>query len=174
MKSDNILIRLKQTGESNQCGSGKNPIDVYLIDFGNAILNMNRRNSRGEAILHQSQFRVKKYFMLYRAPEITCQFEQAPMPQMLTWYLGVIAFEMCTNGAQIHLAPTVNVCHSLRSREYGSRNSLEMIVKPRHSVQASLKFCYEPKMAGYLRKALVFNPTMRISSDNLVRIKLTD
>lgn len=159
----------------NDCGNGKAQLDVYLIDFGNAILNMNRKNQNGESLLVQDQFKFKKYYLLYRVPEITCQLEAAKMPQMLAWYLGIIAFEMCSNGVEnIPVGPSANVCQLIKMKRTQSGNSFDSIIKQRPGAQNSFKVCFEKNMASYLKAALKFDPNLRVSSDSLVKMKLTN
>lgn len=178
LKSDNILVRIKSSNNgAENCGDGSSKLDVYLIDFGNSILNVNRQNNEGSPILVKNQFKYKKYFLVYRAPEITCQLEYVSMSQILAWYLGVVAFEMCTNGGaenSIPIGPGPNVCHMISFKQAQNMNSFDSFIKPKPGIQNAFKLCFNKYLANHLRKALVFDPNNRLSSDNLIKLKLIE
>lgn len=178
IKSDNILVRVRGTNETtrNRCGNGRADLDLYMIDFGNSIVNVNRKSPQGHTIMAQEQFRFKRYFLIYRAPEVTCQNALIKMAPLMTWYLGVIAFEMCSHGAKdFILAPSMQVCTLLRINFMPNANSFDLFIKPYPSAESSFKLCFNKSMAAYLQTALHYDPNTRVPSDYLIKnVKLHD
>ncbi|CAF0939672.1 unnamed protein product [Brachionus calyciflorus] len=172
LKSDNILVKVKDATKFKKCGSGREDLEYYLIDFGNAILNVNQKDQAGNSILLFDQFKYKKYFIIYRAPDVGCQLQYAKMPQLISWYLGIIAFEMCSNGLEhINLSADANVCYAIQNRNAQNSNSFDQII--RHNPKTrSLKLCNQNDMAQYLQTSLIYDPNVRPSSDNLMKLSL--
>lgn len=175
LKSDNILISLKKDNSQtkNKCGNGQSELLLYLIDFGNAIVNVNQKDSKGNSLLLYDQIKYKKYFIYYRAPDVSCQMPNAKLPQVLSWYLGVVALEMCGNGVEgVMLAPDNQICYPIRMNMNlpSNANSYDQVIvhdkKTKHQ-----GMCHEPLMANFLQQSLNFNPNTRLSSDSLMKNK---
>jgi serine/threonine protein kinase len=174
LKADNILIKYN----SKSCGSGvEKKFKVYMIDFGNAIVSIrvDQRNSN-DAFLYANQYSYKKYFLYYRAPELCCDFPFLRLSTLLTWYLGVIAFELCSFGAEnVQISPSTTqtsqqMCYFLKSNMHkkSSENSFDLVIQRNAHMYP---FCSRPSIQRYIRLALVYNPNSRMQSDNLVKYR---
>lgn len=169
LKSDNILVKIKDASRFKKCGSGRQDLEYYLIDFGNAIIDVNKRDEAGNSFMTADQFNFKKYFILYRAPDISCRMNYVSMPKILSWYLGIIGFEMCSNGIEkISLGPDENICNTINSGFSKDFNSFNYLIQRNPNLK-SLKLCYENDMKSYLQSALIFDPKVRPSSDSLMK-----
>ncbi|RNA37077.1 hypothetical protein BpHYR1_005819 [Brachionus plicatilis] len=132
LKSDNILVKVKDASRFKKCGSGRQDLEFYLIDFGNAILNVDKKD-------HAGNF----YMSVDQAPDVSCQQNYVNMAKMLSWYLGVIGFEMCSNGIEkANVGADANVCHSINSGMAQNSNSFDHFINKNYN-QKSLKLCYE-------------------------------
>lgn len=172
LKSDNILVKVKDASRFKKCGTGRQDLEYFLIDFGNAILDVSKTDDLSNPYMSTDQFRFKKYFVFYRAPDITCQLNYVSMPKILSWYLGIIGFEMCSNGIEkINLAADENICNSVNSGMAKSLNSFDYFIH-RNKYAKSLKLCYESEIKEYLKSALIFDPQIRPSSDTLMDYSL--
>lgn len=174
LKADNILIKYN----SKNCGNtAEKKFKVYMIDFGNAIVNI-RANQRAakDALLYANQYSYKRYFLYYRAPELCCDFAHLRLSSLLTWYLGVIAFELCSFGAEnVQISPSTaqtsqQMCYFLKSNmnRPSNENSFDLIIQRSAHMYP---FCSQPSIQRYLRLALVYSPSSRVSSDHLVKYR---
>lgn len=172
LKSDNILLRIKTNpDDNNKCGSKKSEIELYMIDFGNSILSVQNKDK-----LLLREFSVKPYYQIYKAPELTCitQFDtDVKLPKLITWYLGVIGFELCSGGLE-HKMLSINprACGMIRNpttSEQINANAFDVFIKTyRNEIyQNSRGLCFTPAMSNYLQNALRFNEKHRRSSDSL-------
>ena len=177
LKSDNILIKLKtDKDDTSKCGTKRSPVDLYMIDFGNSIYNVQNKE-----LLSYKEFMVKKYYQVYKSPDMTCFSPQdgyIKLSKVLAWYLGCIAFELCSGGAEHKLlAPQPHLCGAIRqptTHEQANANAYNAyIAQYRGEIyQSSNDMCFQPAMANFLQNALRFNERSRPTSDNLVS-KLT-
>ena len=174
LKSDNILVKVKDASRFKKCGSGRQNLEYYLIDFGNAIIDVNKKDEIGNSYMIADQFKFKKYFIFYRAPDISCHLNYVSMPKILSWYLGIIGFEMCSNGIQkISLGADENICNTVNSGLSKDFNSFNYFIQRNPNLK-SLKLCYENDIKSYLQSALTFDPRVRPSSDSLMKHHLLE
>lgn len=167
LKSDNILVRL--ANESTSCGaSGRSgELELYLIDFGNAIMNIEKRDASGSRMLSMDQYRTKPYYVIYKAPELKMGSTSIRLSQMLAWYMGVIAFEMCSNGLdRVNLSPSNEIIYQMPNH-----NSFDQIIYKSFYGQQQTQLCFESKdLVDYLRRSLTYDPNRRARSSELVRM----
>lgn len=182
LKSDNILVRVSapkssssssSSGAKNQCGKGSSPLELYLIDFGNAILDIRQSDSTGNKVMSAQQYQLKPYFIVYKAPELHLQLPHIQLSKLISWYMGVIAFEMCSGGLErVMLAPNANTVSQLVQGQASSSsaNAYDLAIKPQARSQPAVRFCMsQPQLAAYLKAALKYDAKTRLPSYELVK-----
>jgi serine/threonine protein kinase len=176
LKSDNILMRIKtQPNDNNKCGSKKSEIELYMIDFGNSILNVQNKDT-----LALKKFTVKKYYQIYKAPDLSCarQDTDVKFSKLIAWYLGVIGFELCSGGVEhkmLTASPqSCNIIKYPQTTQQANANAFDIHIRNyRNEIyQGSRDLCFKPAMATYLQNALRFSDRSRLTGDGLTNKSL--
>lgn len=100
LKTDNTLIQFKN---ADQCPKGSNnfQFQIFLIDFGNAIIDQSESNKefrvKRETFLPSFRGNMAPEFELFIQALVPYRLNQEPLVKpLLSWYLGAYLFEMCS------------------------------------------------------------------------------